>query len=143
MVPSTEPDDTDDRKLLRQNLAELLSALRAQHLRRVEVRYTLARGRCRHCALTTMPSEARLTMSVPFHRQAADAGQPERQHFTETVSLQEALQRFGLHWLSVVFGHWRTDHGGEGVMRIEVEAGQLTLEYDALLVENYRTTLRE
>lgn len=148
------PTETDEeaesegveRALLRQNLGVLLAALRANHIRRVEVHYETARGRCLRCSITTVPVNALPSLKathVTLHRQAADAGQPERLTFTETVSLQDALQRFCLYWLSAAFPHWRTEDAGKGILRIAVEDGHLTLEHEAIHVERYRTTLKE
>jgi hypothetical protein len=138
-------DDPEGQVLLRQNLAVLVPALRAVGVRRVEVTYAGARGRCSRSGITVLPVDAmprlRETL-VEFQRKAADGGQMPVGSFTDTLPLSEALLSFTLHWASLAFGYWQQLDGGQGVMRIVVDDGLLTLDHDEILVERHHATLQ-
>lgn len=137
---------TPELRLQATNLTLLLSALRALRVARVDVTYAGARGRCHSCAVSVTPSDALAELHdcrVVQYRLAADAGQPSLAHLSDTVSLPDALQRFALHWASLQHGHWQRGDGGQGVMRMNVAAGELTLDHDAFTVEHFHARLRE
>lgn len=128
------------------NLTLLLSALRTLRVARIEVRYAGARGRCHSCEVSGIPTDTLTELRdcrVVQYRLAADAGQRPIAHLSETVRLHDALKHFALHWASLQHGHWQRGDGGKGMMRIDVAAGQLTLDHDAYTVEQFHARLRE
>lgn len=139
---STEPELA----IQRRNLSELLTALRAMGVSRVEVTYAGARGRCTSCEVMASPPNVLPGLRhrlVEQFRLAADAGQPSPAPLSDTVSLRDALTHFTLHWASLQHGHWQRGDGGCGVMRIDVSMGQLTLDHDAIVIENLHARLSE
>lgn len=143
-MPPTEPGP--EHRLQAINLTLLLSALRALRVARVEVTYAGARGRCHSCEVSVSPADALPELRdcrVVQYRLATDAGQQPIAHLSDSVRLPEALQRFALHWASLQHGYWQRGDGGKGLMRINVPAGELTLDHDAFVVEHFHARLRE
>lgn len=132
--------------LLKRNLSALVRALRAAGITRVAVSFDGARGRCRACAIEVWPPDAARQLPlqrVVLERLAADAGLGPVAALTDESLLGEALRRFTLHWANLEHGHWQRGDGGRGVMRLVVTTREVTLDFDALHIEQHHSRLTD
>lgn len=139
-------DNSLDDRMQRQNLIRLLEALRGLPLHHVKVIYAGEHGRVTHCLISASPigTEHHLSaVTVEQFRPAASPSDSEESLSSESLPLTQALQNFALHWASLQFGHWQSGDGSKGVMRANVSTGQLTLDHDAFVVEQFHAKLSE
>ena len=136
-------DDSLDEAMQRQNLSRLLEALRRLPLRQVTVNYAGSSGHVTHCEVVVSPSDAGHHLAAATVEQFRPAIPPSEELLSaESLSLDQALKNFALHWAGMLDESWPRADGGDGTMRFHIAEGMLTLDHDVVCIQNLHASLR-